>query len=534
MQSLRPWIRALCVASCLVSSGNAADDPKGQADLDRALDARLGAKNLSELSEVVALCRSASSKGLDDDGEKLAKQILASSLYQRGEAVAEAVLGALRPDDRTKEMRRAAVVDLSEAAESDGDLPQAQLLIARLELLPGGDPRRAKQALDEALESKRADGPLKSKALTYRSVLHEKPADRLADLDRAIAADPHDPQPMRLRAALKLSQNEPDEAIADFDAALKLDPNNAATHEARGLALATQQKWDEARRSLTRATELAPQSTAAFLQRGRVALLMGDHKAAAADAEAALKAVPDLPTALLLRGQAKHAAGDKTGARADIERVLKKFPDAEDALRTRAMMNVDEGRTDDAITDLERLVESAEPDRGVMLQLAVLHNAKKNSQRAIELTDKVLEQDKGTWQALRIRADANLNLGRRGASIADYEAAVKLEPKDAGLLNNLAWVLATAPEAKLRNGKRAVELAALACQLTEYKTPHILSTLAAAHAETGDFETARRWSQKALDAAESDEEKTALRKELESYRASKPWRENAPGEPATE
>src|SRR5208282_5745227 len=36
-------------------------------------------------------------------------------------------------------------------------------------------------------------------------------------------------------------------------------------------------------------------------------------------------------------------------------------------------------------------------------------------------------------------------------------------------LNNLAWLLATASDPKLRNGKEAVRLAERACQLTQYK-----------------------------------------------------------------
>ena len=48
-------------------------------------------------------------------------------------------------------------------------------------------------------------------------------------------------------------------------------------------------------------------------------------------------------------------------------------------------------------------------------------------------------------------------------------------------------MLATSPDAKLRNGRRAIELATRACELTKYKAAYILSTLAAAYAETGDF-----------------------------------------------
>ena len=101
---------------------------------------------------------------------------------------------------------------------------------------------------------------------------------------------------------------------------------------------------------------------------------------------------------------------------------------------------------------------------------------------------------------------------------------MKIEPKDSGILNNFAWVLATSTVDKLRNGQRALELATEACRLTDYKQAHILSTLAAAYAETGDFESAKKWSEKAVEIGD-EEHREALRKELESYRAGKPWRE---------
>jgi hypothetical protein len=86
--------------------------------------------------------------------------------------------------------------------------------------------------------------------------------------------------------------------------------------------------------------------------------------------------------------------------------------------------------------------------------------------------------------------------------------------------------LATSPEDKLRDGPRAIKLATKACEVTEYKKPHILSTLAAAYAETGDFETARKWSGKAVELGTKDKEvDEQLQKELESYQQKKPWRE---------
>ena len=108
------------------------------------------------------------------------------------------------------------------------------------------------------------------------------------------------------------------------------------------------------------------------------------------------------------------------------------------------------------------------------------------------------------YASLRAQGDALLNVGKHAEAIAVYEKAYALEPKDAGLLNNFAWVLATSPEAKLRDGDKALELATQACELTDYKLPHILSTLAAAYAETGDFENARKWIDKALEIGDQE------------------------------
>ena len=73
-------------------------------------------------------------------------------------------------------------------------------------------------------------------------------------------------------------------------------------------------------------------------------------------------------------------------------------------------------------------------------------------------------------------------------AIAEYEKAYKIMPKDSGLLNNFAWVLATSTDDKLRNGAEAVQLAGRACELTSYQQAVFIGTLAAAHAEafTGD------------------------------------------------
>ena len=99
------------------------------------------------------------------------------------------------------------------------------------------------------------------------------------------------------------------------------------------------------------------------------------------------------------------------------------------------------------------------------------------------------------------------------------------------MLNNLAWALATSPEAEFRDGTQAVQLAERACELTHYGQPLFIGTLAAAYAEAGRFPeavtTAEKVEQLATTAGLTDVA-AKNRQLLELYRAGKPCHEPAP------
>lgn len=83
-------------------------------------------------------------------------------------------------------------------------------------------------------------------------------------------------------------------------------------------------------------------------------------------------------------------------------------------------------------------------------------------------------------------------------TIALLREELSRNPDSAMALNNLAVLLATAPEAGLRNGAEAVQLAERACALTGNRNPVMLTTLAAAYAEAGRFEEAIQTAQQAI------------------------------------
>ena len=205
-------------------------------------------------------------------------------------------------------------------------------------------------------------------------------------------------------------------------------------------------------------------------------------------------------------------------------------------MRLRAVLLADLKKFDAAAEELQKLHKANPKDLLTTLQLGMLYNTMKQYDKSLAAYDDVLSQRPDDVAALRGRGDTLLNVGRRGDAIAAYEKAIALKPHNAGILNNYAWVLATAPEDKLRDGHKALAMAIDACKQTDYKEDYILSTLAAAYAEIGDFKSARKYAAQAVAAKPSRDaeptRKDELQKELNSYTAHKPWRESLPEDSA--
>ena len=80
--------------------------------------------------------------------------------------------------------------------------------------------------------------------------------------------------------------------------------------------------------------------------------------------------------------------------------------------------------------------------------------------------------------------------GRELEAVGEFNRALQIAPDNVSAMNSLAWLLATASDATVRDGVRAVQLAERADEATLHADPVILHSLAAAYAEAGRFEDA--------------------------------------------
>ncbi|MHB8970446.1 MAG: tetratricopeptide repeat protein [Pirellulaceae bacterium] len=515
-----------CGSALLLLVAGAAWAQDGQAELDKAMDLKITATNLNELAEVATLCEKAIEKGLGQEDEAFAKQLLTGALYQRAERICQPLVHApvMTPD--LKKMRDLVMPDLEKIIKYDEKFGPAHLRIAQLYALDGGDLQKTRQAVDRAVDCLQSDNKMLAEALLLRSPLQESDVQQLADCDRAIELDPANPDTWQTRAMYHLRHGDMPKAVSDFNSLIEQDPDNLLVRLAVAEALIGMELYDEALKHINLVIEKKP-SALAYTLRARLWTQQEKLDEAVKDLDEAAKLEPTDLSLLLMRARLYHAEGRNALAQQDVERVLQVRPGVVPAIELRSSILAAMGKFPEAINDISELLKK-EPDNVLLkLQLAIYLNADNRSAKAIEVFSEILqaelpEPQKGV--AFRGRADAYLNIGEHRKALADYEEALKVFADESGLLNNFAWVLATSPEDEIRNGKRALEMGLKACELTEYKQSHIVSTLAAAYAETGDFESAVKWSQKSVELGDEDIQ-PQLKLELESYQQKKPWRE---------
>jgi tetratricopeptide (TPR) repeat protein len=243
---------------------------------------------------------------------------------------------------------------------------------------------------------------------------------------------------------------------------------------------------------LDEAIRLDPFSSAWFSNRGLVYDELQEYDLAIRDYSEALRRDPRDPSTYHNRGRAYKAKKDYEPAIRDYGVAISLDPTWSDAYFNRA--NV--------------------------------YKAKREYERAINDYSDAIRLEPDSPDAYFNRAQAHKARKAYYQAASDYSEVLRLDPKDADAYSSLAWLLATCADEHVRDGKKAVEYATKACELTSWKASYFLATLGAAYAEMRRFEDAIQWQQRALQSLQYEKaEGEMARQRIRLYEERKPCRE---------
>jgi tetratricopeptide (TPR) repeat protein len=517
----------------------------GDDDFNEACRLRINVDSVDTLKEIITLAKSGLEKGLDKVDTEAAKKLIASSYLQKTQEGIRAVTPNLSRAKVSK-LLNDFVDDLGEAIKydplmADAYLMKAELHARRREVAIATEvANEGIKALVPHVDSKLAEPETKQKLgkLFYmRAGLQPETDDGINDLKRSIEYDPNNQAAIAVLTESLVREERGEDALEFFKRLLIANSENETIIQNTAQLMASDpERMDEALELLNNKIKILPNSAALLKTRAKVFAVKKDAVSAKADLDRVLELSKNDTAGLLDRARVALQVDDLDAARRDVDAALELEPNRIDGILLRAAIAAEQKRYRDAIEDIRLIIKDQpkeSPNIGLLIQLGLYYSFDDRPNEAVKVFGQVIKLDSENWLAYSMRGDTLLGLREYSRAVADFEKALELSPKDnperSGILNNLSWTLSTSHEADVRNGKRALEMGLQACELTEYQKPHILSTLAAAYAELGQFDKAVEWAEKAVNLGEetSATQLDQLKEELESYRQKKPWREKS-------
>jgi tetratricopeptide (TPR) repeat protein len=326
------------------------------------------------------------------------------------------------------------------------------------------------------------------------------------------------------RGVIWREKGEVDLAISDFNDAIRIDPKLKDAYNSRGNCWREKGEYDKAIADYDEAMRLDPKAPGFFNNRGYAWYSKKEYDKAISDYNEAIRLDPNYPQPQCNRGRVREAMNEYDQAVTDYTEAIRLDPKYFDAYALRGRLWSYKDEYDKAIADYTEAIRFFPKYTAVYAARGDAWSSKKEYDKAIDDYTEAIRLNPKYIVAYLSRANAWKMRNDHDKAIADYDEAKRLAPKSAYVYNKLAWLYATCPDARSRDGRKAVDNATKACELKEWKDANSLDTLAAAYAETGDFDSAVNWQTKARDMA-SEREKADYQSRLDLYIAHKPYRE---------
>jgi tetratricopeptide (TPR) repeat protein len=295
---------------------------------------------------------------------------------------------------------------------------------------------------------------------------------------------------------------EADKAIADWNEAIRLDPNQPSAYAERGSIWFDKKEYDKAIADFTEAIRLDPKNGVAYGNRGSAWWAKEEYDRAIRDYVEAIRFEPNRAFGCIHRGEVWKDKAEHFKARYNYDLAAR----------------------------------SDNPETGINMQVIhypLLIRKQAFDEEIAEQTEAIRLNPKNV-KAYIIRARFFDSQTQYDKGLADWNEAIRLDPKNPEPWASEARIEATCVKARFRDGKKAVQHATKVCELVGWNEYHCLDTLAAAYAEAGDFPSAIKWEQKALELLPQEPDvrlrvdyERDFRERLELFKAYKPYHEEA-------
>lgn len=268
-------------------------------------------------------------------------------------------------------------------------------------------------------------------------------------------------------------------------------------------------------------------ATQNWFEQGLAALKAKDYQAAVDKFTMAIEAVPDDFEALNNRGFARIYSGDYRGAIEDCSRSIAINPGSAKAYNNRGLARLFTGEFDDAIADFNQAITINPRYVDAYSNRGLAWSQKEDYPRAIADCTEALHLNPRAAKALYSRGYARDRQGDPSGAMRDYIQVLKVNPDYVEAFNSMAWIMATSPDDRLRDGRRAV---AYAEKAVDNSPPDInfLDTLAAAYAEAGRFDEAVAIENRIISLLAKARQPDAISmhvKRMNHYEEGRPYRE---------
>jgi serine/threonine protein kinase/tetratricopeptide (TPR) repeat protein len=353
--------------------------------------------------------------------------------------------------------------------------------------------------------------PLRTEALRYAGA--------------CIALRPDSPFFLKVLAEAYEKVGTVERAADAYRQAVVLAPNNAVLHNDLGHALGRVGNSEGEVAEYREAIRLDPSYAWPHNNLGSCMLRKGDLNGAIAECREAIRLEPRFPLAHYNLGRALRMNGDLAAALAADQTSVRLNPTSANAHHELGVVLYANKDVDEAITEYRKAIRLSPRLAAAHNDLGLALHSKKDLHGAIEAYKEAIRLDSRYASA---HANLGLVLQEKGdlkGATACYSEAIRFDPKLASVHNALAWVLAVGPHA-IREGRRAVEHSIRACELTEWKEPNYIDTLAAAYAEAGEFDKAIEYQKKAMTFPTFEKNRgSAARYRLDAYTRKEPYRD---------